>query len=218
MDLQNVSEQKMAALRLKIKAASFDVKKAEESVKRAENKHDKALDAYNELFYEYECLLIESWKGQPDWNILLDNPDNHSAIMYDLFSHYIQEMRLSYLGVNIHTNQRAIGIYFETNSPSEMNEKIKGIKFIAPYIKEYKGKKYFNISNLRDENCAYELWITNEKLSLKDNLSSYAVVRMTYGSIDKIHPFSTLESALSFVQSELSNVDLVQENDYLESK
>lgn len=206
-------ESRLTLLKAELVSANEQITKAQKSVKRAENKLENAKDYREGIIYEIDKEMIESWAGNPDWNVLLESSELHSMLMYNYTNSILEKMGLSAHSVNIYTNQRAINFCFRTTSQAELLQKETAIGFIMQHIIPNKGRKSFSIFNTKEDDCAYALYIESNK----SEAPLCYVERMSWGSVDSSLQFSTLRNALHHVQLNVCNTDLVQENASLEN-
>lgn len=206
-------ESRLTLLKAELVLANEQITKAEKSVKRAENKLENAQDNRDSIIYEIDKEMIESWAGNPDWNVLLENSGLHSSLMYDYTNSILEKMGLSAHSTNIYTDQRAINLSFSTMSQAELLQKETAISFIVKYVIPHKGRKSFAIYNTKDDDCAFSLSIEGGK----PEAVIYHVERLTWGTVDSSISFNTLHSALQHVQLNVCATDLVQEQGSLEN-
>jgi len=206
-------ESRLTLLKAQLVLANDKITKAEKSVERAENKLENAQYKRDCIIYEIDREMIESWAGKPDWNVLLENSDLHSSLMYDYTNTLFEKMGLSSHGTNIYTDQRAINLGFSTTSQAELLLKENAISFIVKYVIPHQGRKSFSIFNTNENDCAYSLSIEDSK----PDAVVYHVERLTWGTLDSSLSFNTLRSALQHVQLNVCATDLVQEHDKLDN-
>ncbi|WP_261643096.1 hypothetical protein [Erwinia mallotivora] len=206
-------ESRLGLLKSQLREATEKINKAERSVKRAEKKLEDAEYLHDCIVQEIDRELINSWNGNPDWNILLEDSELHSTLLYEYTNSLFERMGVNSCCKNINTKQRAVNIFFETTSDDELMKKERAVAFLSNYITSHKGKKSFSVSNTKEDDCAYGLVIDSDE---RQGVVKFYVEKMTWGSVDHSSSFHNLNAALRHIQLNVCSTDLIPDQDFLE--
>ncbi|WP_210524037.1 hypothetical protein [Pantoea ananatis] len=198
-------ESRLTVLRSQLSDAIDQIHKAEKSVKRANKKLEDAQYFHDSIIHEIDCELIKTWAGNPDWNVLLEDSELHSMFMYKYTNSLLEKMGVASDTVNLHTRQRGINIYFETTEDKELTKKQKAVEFLSRYIIPHEGRKSFYVTNIKENDCAYQLNISNHE---SEKTSRFYVEKMVWGSVSHSRAYKTLRDALEHIQLNVCRTDL----------
>lgn len=207
--IMNEIQSRLDFLNQKLRETQAEVESKSIALERATHRYELACESASEVLYERDCAIIESWAGEPDWNVLLTNSDDYSSAMYEYGNAMLNQHHLRASCTDGDTNQRNLIIHFETNSPHELANKVKGVEFIMDYIKVGKhGDKTISISH--GQSCDFAL-----EFGFNPKTNETYIVKSTFGCRDSKLNFADLQAALSYVQSTISDTDLVQQTECL---
>ncbi|ENX3172454.1 hypothetical protein ACFOFA_004828 [Salmonella enterica] len=105
------------------------------AMEKAEKRHGAAEDAQAVAQYRYDRALVASWGDTPDWLTLLDGDENRSPVMYELARDGLERLGLGTSMINMETGQRVVWLGFSTDSETELQQKLRGVQFILPFVK-----------------------------------------------------------------------------------
>ncbi|ECA1950159.1 hypothetical protein EJH27_01640 [Salmonella enterica subsp. enterica serovar Virchow] len=170
------------------------------ALEKAEARYDAARDDEADAQYRYDCALAAAWGDTPDWFTLLDGSENRSVVMYDLACRELEKMGLSTLMVNLETGQRVVWLGFETDTEDELQQKLRGVQFILPFVKAGRdGQREISLRHARPEAFALSLAVDQQTQAV-------SVVVKVWGREKSSTGFPGLEAALRFIRGEYSDI------------
>lgn len=179
-----------------IYAASEVISKRERSVRRAERNLEIAEDHLAELENQRDELIIESWGDTPNWQGIFGmNEDTSSAMRAyrDKWVSTVPGLRLTSFG-NIYTGQSVYGIGFMTRSEAELEQKIRMVEFVMPYLlADERKEKALMIYNYPAVDCCHSFVFNTET-------GKYGIATDQFMSRQNTMEFASLESALRHLQ------------------
>lgn len=130
------------------------------AMEKAEKRHEAAEDAQAVAQYRFDRALVASWGDTPDWMTLLDGDENRSSVMYELAREGLERLGLGTSMINLETGQRVVWLGFSTDSEAELQQKLRGVQFILPFVKACSnGQREISISQPRRDKFALSLMV-----------------------------------------------------------
>ncbi len=130
------------------------------AVEKAEARYDDAQEAEADVRYRYDKALVASRGDTPDWLTLLDGDERRSSVMYELACRGLEQMGLGTSMINLETGQRVVWLGFSTDSEAELQQKLRGVQFILPFVKAGShGQREISISQPRRDKFALSLMV-----------------------------------------------------------
>ncbi|MDJ6542842.1 hypothetical protein LEC33_18535, partial [Salmonella enterica] len=182
----------LALLEAELTAARRVTARHRVAVEKAEKRLDAAEDSQADVQYRYDCALVASWGDTPDWLTLLDGDESRSSVMYELAREGLERLGLGTSMINMETGQRVVWLGFCTDSEAELQQKLRGVQFILPFVKAGShGQREISISQPQRDKYA---------LSLMVDLRTQAVsvLKRVYGREKERTGFPGLEAALRY--------------------
>ncbi|EDQ5070626.1 hypothetical protein AB2Z78_002943 [Salmonella enterica] len=164
------------------------------AMEKAEKRHEAAEDAQADVQYRYDCALVASWGDTHDWMTLLDGDENRSSVMYELAREGLERLGLGTSMINLETGQRVVWLGFSTDSEAELQQKLRGVQFILPFVKAgFDGQREISISQPRRDK--FEL-----SLMVDARTQAVSVMKRVYGREKERTGFPGLEAALRYIR------------------
>ncbi|EAA9295891.1 hypothetical protein ABGY98_003114 [Salmonella enterica] len=192
----------LALLEAELTAARRVTARHRVAVEKAEKRLDAAEDSQADVQYRYDCALVASWGDTPDWLTLLDGDESRSSVMYELACEGLERLGLGTSMINMETGQRVVWLGFCTDSEAELQQKLRGVQFILPFVKAGShGQREISISQPRRDKYA---------LSLMVDLRTQAVsvLKRVYGREKERTGFPGLEAALRYIRDNHSDTSI----------
>lgn len=185
-----IRETQRADLKRKLKNAKARLSRAEADV-------DSLEDELSWLDEQDALDLIRSWRGVPDWSVLLEAERGMS--LYKLMDFMLD--RLGFRSSGMWGDTKQVTLHFgiaAKDDPTEAAAYVarirRTIEQIAPFVLPHgDGLLWFGINGADTDNCALEL-------RMSPDLKSVKIVRLHYGEIDEEQVFSGLGEALFHLQ------------------
>ncbi|EDK5263957.1 hypothetical protein CI424_22740 [Salmonella enterica subsp. enterica serovar Enteritidis] len=150
----------LALLEAELTAARRVAARHRVAVEKAEKRLDAAEDSQADVQYRYDCALVASWGDTPDWLTLLDGDESRSSVMYELACEGLERLGLGTSMINMGTGQRVVWLGFSTDSEAELQQKLRGVQFILPFVKAGShGQREISISQPRRDKYALSLMV-----------------------------------------------------------
>lgn len=150
----------LALLEAELTAARRVTARHRVAVEKAEKRLDAAEDSQADVQYRYDCALVASWGDTPDWLTLLDGDESRSSVMYELAREGLERLGLGTSMINMETGQRVVWLGFSTDSEAELQQKLRGVQFILPFVKAGShGQREISISQPRRDKYALSLMV-----------------------------------------------------------
>ena len=186
----------LAQLEAALASARGVTAKRRAAVKRAEKHLDSALSDEAAAQYGYDSALVASWGDTPDWHTLLDIRGGDSAVMYHLACRELDRMGLETSMLNMETGQRVVWLGFETDGEEELQQKLRGVQFILPFVKAGQdGQREISLRHAQPGKFALSLAVDRKTQAV-------SVVMRVMGRKKQRSPFPGVEAALRFLQRE----------------
>lgn len=164
------------------------------AVEKAEKRFRAAEDAQADVQYRYDHALVASWDDTPDWLTLLDGDENRSSVIYELACRGLEQMGLSTSMINTETGQRVVWLGFSTDSEDELQQKLRGVQFILPFVKAGStGQREISIHHPREDAFALSL-------TVDARTQAVSVVKRVYGREKERTGFPGPEAALRWIR------------------
>ena len=198
----NSLQTQLDAIRARIADASDIVTRRERSVKRAERNLEIAEYDLAELQNERDKILIASWGDKPNWQVIFDLVDASPA-MYEYKQKWVEEAGLHSTGMyNCETKQGGFSVGFTTTTQEELNQNIRMVEFIMPYLRpDRNNEKALIVYNVPGDDCCHN-FVLNTKTG------KYGISTDRYMSRFSVDEFPTLAEALRYLQS-ISDTDII---------
>ncbi len=195
--MNNLSlKEQINAINKQISDAVDVISKRERSVRRAERNLEIAEDHLAELESQRDELIITSWGDTPNWPGIFGLSDDASTTMRayrDKWVSTIPGMRLTSYG-NIYTGQSVYGIGFTTESAAELEQKIRMVEFLMPYLLvDQRKEKTLMIYNYPAVDCCHSFIFNTET-------GKYGIGTDRFMSRQDTLEFPSLEDALRHLQ------------------
>lgn len=192
----------LALLEAELTAARRVTARYRAAVEKAEARYDDAREAEADVQYRYDRALVASWGDTPDWLTLLDGDERRSSVMYELACRGLELMGLGTSMINMDTGQRVVWLGFRTDSEEELQQTLRGVQFILPFVKAGSGgEREISIRHPRADAFA---------LSLEVDMRTQAVsvVKRMYGREKERTGFPGLEAALRYIRENHSDTSI----------
>ncbi|MEB2704111.1 MULTISPECIES: hypothetical protein [Enterobacteriaceae] len=179
-----------------ISDASDVISRRERSVRRAERNLEIAEDYLAELENQRDELIIASWGEAPNWQGIFGMSEGASSAMRAYREKWISTipgMRLTSYG-NIYTGQSVYGIGFTTKSAAELEQTIRMVEFLMPYLlADQRKEKTLMIYNYPAVDCCHSFIFNTET-------GKYGIATDRFMSRQDTMEFPSLEDALRHLQ------------------
>ncbi|EAM2072714.1 hypothetical protein GKP91_04695 [Salmonella enterica subsp. enterica serovar Java] len=164
------------------------------AMEKAEKRHGAAEDAQAVAQYRYDRALVASWGDTPDWMTLLDGDEDRSSVMYELAREGLERLGLGTSMINIDTGQRVVWLGFRTDSEAELQQKLRGVQFILPFVKAgSQGQREISICQPQRDKFALSLMVDAQTQAV-------SVMKRVYGREKERTGFPGLEAALRYIR------------------
>ncbi|EEF3449485.1 hypothetical protein GJZ31_07060 [Salmonella enterica] len=164
------------------------------AMEKAEKRHGAAEDAQAVAQYRYDRALVASWGDTPDWLTLLDGDENRSSVMYELARDGLERLGLGTSMINIETGQRVVWLGFSTDSETELQQKLRGVQFILPFVKAgSQGQREISICQPQRDKFALSLMVDARTQAV-------SMMKRVYGREKERTGFPGLEAALRYIR------------------
>ncbi|EAV6570344.1 hypothetical protein FA577_20205 [Salmonella enterica] len=164
------------------------------AMEKAEKRYGAAEDAQAVAQYRYDCALVASWGDTPDWLTLLDGDEDRSSVMYELAREGLERLGLGTSMINMETGQRVVWLGFSTDSEDELQQKLRGVQFILPFVKAgSQGQREISICQPRRDKFALSLMVDEQTQTV-------TVMKRVYGREKERTGFPGLEAALRYIR------------------
>ncbi|ENU2134706.1 hypothetical protein ACE60T_005075 [Salmonella enterica] len=185
----------LALLEAELAAARKVTARCRAAVEKAEKRHEAAEEAQADVQYRYDCVLVASWGDTPDWLTLLDGDEDRSSVMYELACEGLERLGLSTSMINMETGQRVVWLGFRTDSEDELQQKLRGVQFILPFVKAgLNGQREISISHPQRDKFALSLMVDA-------GTQAVSVMKRVYGREKERTGFPGLEAALRHIRN-----------------
>ncbi|ECC9541518.1 hypothetical protein DTG28_17540 [Salmonella enterica subsp. salamae] len=172
------------------------------ALEKAEKRHEAAEEAQAEVQYRYDCALVASWGDTPDWHMLLDGDEDRSSVMYELAREGLERLGLGTSMINMETGQRVVWLGFSTDSEAELQQKLRGVQFILPFVKAgSQGQREISICQPRRDKFALSLMVDAQTQAV-------SVLKRVYGRDKERTGFPGLEAALRYIRDTHSDTSI----------
>ncbi|ASG86822.1 hypothetical protein [Salmonella enterica] len=172
------------------------------AVEKAEKRHEAAQDAQAVAQYRYDRALVASWGDTPDWLTLLDGDEDRSSVMYELAREGLESLGLGTSMINMETGQRVVWLGFSTDSEAELEQKLRGVQFILPFVKAgSNGQREISICQPRRDKFALSLMVDA-------HTQAVSVLKRVYGRDKERTGFPGLEAALRYIRDVHSDTSI----------
>ncbi|ECD9291044.1 hypothetical protein CSM95_004787 [Salmonella enterica subsp. houtenae] len=164
------------------------------AMEKAEKRLDAAEASQADVQYRYDCALVASWDDTPDWLTLLDGDEDRSSVMYELARDGLERLGLGTSMINMETGQRVVWLGFRTDSEAELQQKLRGVQFILPFVKAGShGQREISICQPRRDEFALSLMVDARTQAV-------SVMKRVYGREKERTGFPGLEAALRYIR------------------
>lgn len=164
------------------------------AMENAEKRHGAAEDAQAVAQYRYDRALVASWGDTPDWMTLLDGDEDRSSVMYELAREGLERLGLGTSMINMETGQRVVWLGFRTDSEAELQQKLRGVQFILPFVKAgSQGQREISICQPQRDKFALSLMVDAQTQAV-------SVMKRVYGREKERTGFPGLEAALRYIR------------------
>ncbi|HFG0936656.1 TPA: hypothetical protein ACGE0Q_001511 [Salmonella enterica] len=164
------------------------------AMEKAEKRHGAAEDAQAVAQYRYDRALVASWGDTPDWLTLLDGDEDRSSVMYELARDGLERLGLGTSMINMETGQRVVWLGFRTDSEAELQQKLRGVQFILPFVKAgSQGLREISICQPCRDKFALSLMVDARTQAV-------SVMKRVYGREKERTGFPGLEAALRYIR------------------
>ncbi|ECU0897143.1 hypothetical protein DMH91_13030 [Salmonella enterica subsp. enterica serovar Muenchen] len=164
------------------------------AMEKAEKRLDAAQASQADVQYRYDCALMASWDDTPDWLTLLDGDEDRSSVMYELARDGLERLGLGTSMINMETGQRVVWLGFRTDSEAELQQKLRGVQFILPFVKAGShGQREISICQPRRDEFALSLMVDARTQAV-------SVMKRVYGREKERTDFPGLEAALRYIR------------------
>ncbi|EBP0138873.1 hypothetical protein IH92_14265 [Salmonella enterica] len=192
----------LALLEAELSAARRVTDRYRAAVEKAEARYDDAQDAEADVQYRYDRALVASWGDTPDWLTLLDGDEKRSSVMYELACRGLERMGLGTSMINLETGQRVVWLGFFTDSEDELQQKLRGVQFILPFVKAGSdGEREISIRHPRADAFALSL-------AVDVRTQAVCVVKQVYGREEARTRFPGVEAALRYIRENHSDTSI----------
>ncbi|EKF5882780.1 hypothetical protein OZW59_001453 [Salmonella enterica] len=181
-------------LEAKLTAARKVTARYRTAMEKAEKRHGAAEDAQAVAQYRYDRALVASWGDTPYWLTLLDGDENRSPVMYELARDGLERLGLGTSMINMETGQRVVWLGFSTDSETELQQKLRGVQFILPFVKAgSQGQREISICQPQRDKFALSLMVDARTQAV-------SVMKRVYGREKERTGFPGLEAALRYIR------------------
>ncbi|EAV2672976.1 hypothetical protein NLA96_004695 [Salmonella enterica] len=164
------------------------------AMEKAEKRLDAAEASQADVQYRYDSALVASWGDTPDWLTLLDGDEDRSSVMYELAREGLERLGLGTSMINMETGQRVVWLGFRTDSEAELQQKLRGVQFILPFVKAGShGQREISICQPRRDEFALSLMVDARTQAV-------SVMKRVYGREKERTCFPGLEAALRYIR------------------
>ena len=181
---------------LEDKLSSMEVER-KELLKTLRSIRKKIITNYNllsELREIKASKTIDEFGDEPIWEFILKG-DTDSKIIHDYQQKFLRSMGLARGGYNSNTNEVSLQVWL-TKGDKELTKKhLDGFYIMLPHLTPI--DDYIKVS-IMEEACA-----ANGSYSLLIGQNHCYIERMYYHKPEQIAEFSTLESALEYIEDKL---------------
>ncbi|EIT6901376.1 hypothetical protein L2Z87_003557 [Salmonella enterica] len=185
----------LALLEAELAAARKVTARYRAAVEKAEKRHEAAEEAQADVQSRYDCALVASWGDTPDWLTLLDGDEDRSSVMYELACEGLERLGLATSMINMETGQRVVWLGFSTDSEDELQQKLRGVQFILPFVKAgLNGQREISISHPQRDKFA-------QSLMVDAGTQAVSVMKRVYGREKERTGFPGLEAALRYIRN-----------------
>ncbi|HAF2162407.1 TPA: hypothetical protein G8N56_003981 [Salmonella enterica] len=192
----------LALLEAELTAARRATARYRAAVEKAEARYDDAREAEADVQYRYDRALVASWGDTPDWLTLLDGDERRSSVMYELACRGLELMGLGTSMINMDTGQRVVWLGFRTDSEEELQQTLRGVQFILPFVKAGSGgEREISIRHPRADAFALSL-------TVDVRTQAVCVVKQVYGREDARTRFPGVEAALRYIRENHSDTSI----------
>lgn len=192
----------LAILEQELAAARRVTARHRAAVEKAEKRYDDAQEAEADVRYRYDKALVASWSDTPDWLTLLDGDGNRSSVMYELACRGLEQMGLGTSMINLETGQRVVWLGFRTDSEDELQQKLRGVQFILPFVKVGStGQREISLHHPREDAFALSL-------AVDARTQAVCVVKRVYGREEGRTRFPGVEAALRYIRDNHSDTSI----------
>lgn len=192
----------LALLEAELTAARRVTARYRAAVEKAEARYDDAREAEADVQYRYDRALVASWGDTPDWLTLLDGDERRSSVMYELACRGLELMGLGTSMINMDTGQRVVWLGFRTDSEEELQQTLRGVQFILPFVKASSGgEREISIRHPRADAFALSL-------TVDVRTQAVCVVKQVYGREDARTRFPGVEAALRYIRENHSDTSI----------
>lgn len=192
----------LALLEAELSAARRVTARYRAAVEKAEARYDDAREAEADVQYRYDSALVASWGDTPDWLTLLDGDERRSSVMYELACRGLELMGLGTSMINMDTGQRVVWLGFRTDSEEELQQTLRGVQFILPFVKAGSGgEREISIRHPRADAFALSL-------TVDVRTQAVCVVKQVYGREDARTRFPGVEAALRYIRENHSDTSI----------
>lgn len=192
----------LAILAQELAAARRVTARYRAAVEKAEARYDDAQEAEADVQYRYDRALVASWGDTPDWLTLLDGDERRSSVMYELACRGLELMGLGTSMINMDTGQRVVWLGFRTDSEDELQQTLRGVQFILPFVKAGSGGER-DISIRHPRTDAFAL-----SLAVDVRTQAVSVVKQVYGREEARIRFPGVEAALRYIRENHSDTSI----------
>ncbi|EGA2770170.1 hypothetical protein H5K18_004692 [Salmonella enterica] len=192
----------LALLEAELAAARKVTARYRAAVEKAEKRHEAAEEAQADVQYRYDSALVASWGDTPDWLTLLDGDEDRSSVMYELACEGLERLGLGTSMINMETGQRVVWLGFRTDSEDELQQKLRGVQFILPFVKAgLNGQREISISHPQRDKFALSLMVDA-------GTQAVSVMKRVYGREKERTGFPGLEVALRYIRDSHSDTSI----------
>ncbi|EBY8644278.1 hypothetical protein HBZ99_003819 [Salmonella enterica subsp. enterica] len=192
----------MALLEAELTAARRVTARYRAAVEKAEARYNDAQEAEADVQYRYDSALVASWGDTPDWLTLLDGDERRSSVMYELACRGLELMGLGTSMINMDTGQRVVWLGFRTDSEEELQQTLRGVQFILPFVKAGSGgEREISIRHPRADAFALSLMVDARTQAVN-------VVKQVYGREEARIRFPGVEAALRYIRENHSDTSI----------
>lgn len=163
-------------------------------MEKAEKRLDAVEASQADVQYRYDCALVASWGDTPDWLTLLDGDEDRSSVMYELAREGLERLGLGTSMINMETGQRVVWLGFRTDNEAELQQKLRGVQFILPFVKAgSQGQREISICQPQRDKFALSLMVDAQTQAV-------SVINRVYGREKERTGFPGLEAALRYIR------------------
>ncbi|ECZ9314925.1 hypothetical protein A3T98_22035 [Salmonella enterica subsp. enterica serovar Newport] len=164
------------------------------AMEKAEKRLDAAEASQADVQYRYDSALVASWGDTPDWLTLLDGDEDRSSVMYELAREGLERLGLGTSMINMETGQRVVWLGFRTDSEADLQQKLRGVQFILPFVKAGSlGQREISICQPQRDKFALSLMVDAQTQAV-------SVMKRVYGREKERTGFPGLEAALRYIR------------------